>query len=760
MDTKRKADNKCIIYIIAIAALLIVSVPLLRSDSAAFLRWYLVIFLLGVGYYPLSRLMFSGMEDRGWMFSKVIGIALAGFLAFALITPGLLPFSTPVCIVTAAIGAALCWTVWFIRKARSGGKEDGRSGAEDTVSPDIILLEELLFLAVFLMWTYFVCFRPEAYGQEKFMDYGFMASMMRSDTLPAKDIWYGLKNINYYYGGQYYAVYLTRLSFTQTAVSYNLMRMTVASFAFVLPFSIVFQLLRDRLRGRRHSKLLSSVGGAGAGFAVSLAGNMHYVLYGLFGSVFKLSGYDSYWFPSSTRYIGHNPETTDMCIHEYPCYSIIEGDLHAHMVNIMFVLTVTGLLFSMLRKERKKSAEFNLKEILLNPNVILCGFFIGLFQFTNFWDFVIYFTVASVTVIVITLKYSRCGVLKGLLRILLQVFEMIAVGMLAALPFNATFERVAAQGIGIAKNHSALYQLAILWGLPVVCTILLLVFVLVRARRARKLRPDTEKGFRNNPFIRFFRSMDPSDCFALIMGICAIGLILIPELVYVRDIYEENNARANTMFKLTYQAFILFGMTMIYALMRFFTLRFRSVLTAVLRVIAALLAFLFILTCGYFWYSVQCWFGDVADQSRFQGLDCTAFLETRYPSDAAAVRWLNENVEGSPIVLETNGYSYSEDCRVSAMTGLPTVLGWYTHEHLWRNDTDDINAIWQDIRKIYTANDARELETLLKKYDISYIFIGSREHEAYKEMNLPMLISMGDVVFSDRDRDTYIIKVY
>lgn len=52
------------------------------------------------------------------------------------------------------------------------------------------------------------------------------------------------------------------------------------------------------------------------------------------------------------------------------------------------------------------------------------------------------------------------------------------------------------------------------------------------------------------------------------MGLCAIGLILIPEIVYVRDIYENGNARANTMFKLTYQAYILFGMTMGYGIYR------------------------------------------------------------------------------------------------------------------------------------------------------------------------------------------------
>ena len=38
-----------------------------------------------------------------------------------------------------------------------------------------------------------------------------------------------------------------------------------------------------------------------------------------------------------------------------------------------------------------------------------------------------------------------------------------------------------------------------------------------------------------------------------------MGLILLPEIVYVKDIYSGDYKRANTMFKLTYQAFIMFG---------------------------------------------------------------------------------------------------------------------------------------------------------------------------------------------------------
>ena len=51
-----------------------------------------------------------------------------------------------------------------------------------------------------------------------------------------------------------------------------------------------------------------------------------------------------------------------------------------------------------------------------------------------------------------------------------------------------------------------------------------------------------------------------------------------------------------------------------------------------------------------------------------------------------------KTIEGQPVVLEANGDSYSDYERVSAMTGLPTVLGWYVHEWLWRGDPADLKC--------------------------------------------------------------------
>ena len=734
-------SRKATIYSVGIIGLILATIPLLGADNVPFLKWWLMVLILGLGYYPLGAVLFSSLRDRGYIFSKVLGIGLAGFLTWVLVVCGAAKFTSGAVIAVTAVSMALCW-ILYIKKAE-----------KKTLDLDLVLGEELIFLAFFLLWTYFAGFRPEAKGTEKFMDYGFMAALTRSDTLPARDLWYSAGNMNYYYGGQYYAVFLTKLSFTRIQETYNLMRTLVAAFAFVLPFNLVFHMIREIPRKvKAVPGWIAALGGLLAGAAVSLAGNMHYVLYGLFGDVFKLSGYEDYWFPNSTRYIGHNPLTDDQCIHEFPSYSFVLGDLHAHVVNVMFVLLTVGILYAWMKGIREREEEgqvFSVKKLLLEPAVIACGVLTGIFHWTNYWDFVIY-TTAALICIFFTAMYRYRGQAKAVAAAtVLQTAEVFVLGTLAALPFTSSFETMVS-GIALSKYHTVLYQFLILWGLPFALVLILLLAVLIKYLRAYR---------GPGRFREFFRRVSLSDTFALILGICGIGLVLIPELIYVRDIYENGYARSNTMFKLTYQAFILFGMAMAYAIVRLLLWKGRKLA----RTLGAAGLAMVLLTCGYFGYSVKCWFGNVLDVSGYRCLDATAYLENVYPEDAAAIRWLNENVEGNPVVLEANGDSYSDYCRVSAMTGLPTVLGWYVHEWLWRGDTADLNEKSAEIQTIYTSGDREAVEELLEKYEVEYIFVGSCEREKYGEnLNEDLLRSLGEEVFPGGTGETggaYIIKV-
>ena len=684
---------------------------------------------------PVTSRMFRGFDDNGWMFSKVLAVAVCGYVQWLLACLKISPFTGITCVILTVI-CCLGSLLYGIKcKNRFPDSLPWEQAA-------LVYREEILFFLVFLFWTYLAGFHPAAHGTEKYMDFGFMQAMMRSTTLPAQDMWYAGKPFNYYYGGQYLAVFLTKLTGTNVEVTYNLMRTMVAAFAFLLPFSLVRQMLKDKLKtGRKWSFCL---GGILAGMAVSMSGNLHYIIYGIILRLLKIK--TDYWFPSSTRYIGFDPAVTgDETIHEFPSYSFVLGDLHAHVINVFLVLTVLGILYSWIKTNSGKSWR--------QREIGLLGLLLGMFLFSNTWDFMIYYVVICGTLLFGNLKRYSSGscISQALKWSVIQWIELLAAAFLASLPFHLTFENVMVQGIGIVKIHTAFYQFSVLWAFPLLVCVPFVIGIL------RRIGTFPEKKFRS-----FFSNIKYSDLYGLVLVLCAIGLIFIPEFVYVRDIYEKTAPRANTMFKLTYQAYIMFGIMMAYILVFFTVNRIKRCNGADstvmckgllrcprLQSLTGIIAILVLIsTCGYLENAITHWFTGFPKRNAYQTLNATNYLETAISDDAAAIRWLNDNVEGQPIILEASGDSYQDyDNRVSAMTGLPTVLGWYVHEWLWRNNLEEENQRKEDVQTIYTSSDAEQVKTLIEKYHISYLFIGSCEYEKYGEINSEFLASFGKVVF-------------
>lgn len=736
------------IYLIKIAPVVLLAGTaywLLGSVFFTFLTWWEMLFLLGLVFMPVTSRMFRGFDDNGWMFSKVLAVAVCGYAQWLLACLKITPFTGITCVILTVICCLGSLLYGIKYKNRFPDSLPWEQAA-------LVYREEILFFLVFLFWTYLAGFHPAAHGTEKYMDFGFMQAMMRSTTLPAQDMWYAGKPFNYYYGGQYLAVFLTKLTGTNVEVTYNLMRTMVAAFAFLLPFSLVRQMLKDKLKtGRKWSFCL---GGILAGMAVSMSGNLHYIIYGIILRLLKIK--TDYWFPSSTRYIGFDPAVTgDETIHEFPSYSFVLGDLHAHVINVFLVLTVLGILYSWIKTNSGKSWR--------QREIGLLGLLLGMFLFSNTWDFMIYYVVICGTLLFGNLKRYSSGscISQALKWSVIQWIELLAAAFLASLPFHLTFENVMVQGIGIVKIHTAFYQFSVLWAFPLLVCVPFVIGIL------RRIGTFPEKKFRS-----FFSNIKYSDLYGLVLVLCAIGLIFIPEFVYVRDIYEKTAPRANTMFKLTYQAYIMFGIMMAYILVFFTVNRIKRCNGADstvmckgllrcprLQSLTGIIAILVLIsTCGYLENAITHWFTGFPKRNAYQTLNATNYLETAISDDAAAIRWLNDNVEGQPIILEASGDSYQDyDNRVSAMTGLPTVLGWYVHEWLWRNDLEEENQRKEDVQTIYTSSNADQIKSLIEKYKISYLFIGSCEYEKYGEINSELLASIGKVVF--RQSETTIIEV-
>ena len=109
-----KLTKKTIILLICCAAVVLLSIALLREDGTVYIKWCLMSLLFGIGFYPLSSALFSTFNDKGWIFSQVIGIALSGFLAFVLIACGVLKFTTSTVIICTVLLMGVCWAFKFV----------------------------------------------------------------------------------------------------------------------------------------------------------------------------------------------------------------------------------------------------------------------------------------------------------------------------------------------------------------------------------------------------------------------------------------------------------------------------------------------------------------------------------------------------------------------------------------------------------------------------------------------------------------------
>jgi uncharacterized membrane protein len=137
-------------------------------------------------------------------------------------------------------------------------------------------------------------------------------------------------------------------------------------------------------------------------------------------------------------------------------------------------------------------------------------------------------------------------------------------------------------------------------------------------------------------------------------------------------------------------------------------------------------------------------------------LDGAAHLARRDPGDYAAIQWLNDNARGTPVVLEATGGSYEYAARISAHTGLPTVLGWPGHERQWRGSSAYQAGREEDVATIYAAEHLDATQALLESYDVQYIVIGNLERSTYGPAGPARLASQLTPVFSLEGTTVYV----
>jgi uncharacterized membrane protein len=104
--------------------------------------------------------------------------------------------------------------------------------------------------------------------------------------------------------------------------------------------------------------------------------------------------------------------------------------------------------------------------------------------------------------------------------------------------------------------------------------------------------------------------------------------------------------------------------------------------------------------------------------------------------DYEIIRWLQDNVAGSPIIIEgiSDGVLYYWGGRIAIQTGLPSVIGWDWHQKQQRTFDPLPTLVSQRVanaNNLYMTTDIEQAWRILRHYDVSYVVVGALENSRY-----------------------------
>jgi uncharacterized membrane protein len=133
------------------------------------------------------------------------------------------------------------------------------------------------------------------------------------------------------------------------------------------------------------------------------------------------------------------------------------------------------------------------------------------------------------------------------------------------------------------------------------------------------------------------------------------------------------------------------------------------------------------------------------DDAAYDGSSRTIGLSGEYE----ALRWIQRNISGSPVVVEAappnTGEAYrSIASRVAMYTGLPTIIGWDWHQTQQRAILPDnmVRRRMSDVARLYNTTDPQEALEILRDYDVSYVYVGTQEALYYQPAGLQKFETM------------------
>ncbi|MCX6349717.1 MAG: DUF2298 domain-containing protein [Candidatus Aureabacteria bacterium] len=635
----------------------------------------------------------------------------------------------------------------------------------------LLLGLEAFFFVAFLLFLWIVSLNPDINpDSERFMDYALLNGIDRTDYFPPPDPWLSGKTMNYYYYGYIMMAALHKLAAISLPLFFN------------LALALVYALFTLTCFGMGLNLSGKIAYGWLAAFALMFIGNFDGFIQIVQG---KYAGFD--FFHGARVLVQGPPENPlDYPINEFPFFSLMWGDLHAYVIAFPLNFAILNLLLNLALSAGRGFRILGEKVPERVLHLVVLSLMIGALFGTNTWDYPIYLAVAAALIAFMHLRgEGEIGI--KLIHFLPLAAALAVLSFFLYAPFNLPFLREqAAQGrggIGIVSLRSPIGLFLAAFGVylffPAVYLVaqargwgegkkifqgpfllfLVAALIVVAASGPRTFFGETYVFlillFLLLSLVLFSPGRSPTEIFALILTLAALGLAVVCEFFFLRDHYQGSGyQRMNTVFKIYIHVWLLLGAAAVAFILQLNRLlQSREGLRLLWKTATAAVLF-----AGFF-YTFGALGARIRGRSRPATLDGIAYIDKPVPSyqkeewrwdkdDWEAIVWMKENIPGRPVVLEAADNAYHWASRVSTFTGFPTLVGWVNHESGWRNSWKEPQERDRDTKTLYTTADANLAIYLIGKYGIGYVFIGALERNRYPAEGLEKFKRIGERVYA------------
>ncbi|MBI4297091.1 MAG: glycosyltransferase family 39 protein [Chloroflexi bacterium] len=780
-----------------------------RSWSNRFLvlAWLLLVEAIFLTALPLALALFRPLADRGYLLAKALGILLVGYLAWLAASLHVLPFSRG-SIFLALLAVALI-SGYVLMQDRTELISFVKSRWR------LLLLEEVLFLGAFALFLGLRMWNPDLWhpfrGGEKPMDFAYLNAIIKSSYMPPYDPWFAEGFINYYYFGHFLLAVLIKATGILPEVAFNLAVPLLFALTVTGAFSLAFNLVRAK-GGKMSSAFLT--GGAGVLF-VALLGNLDGAVQLLQGLGKVLQGLPfppfDYWRSSRMIVSGIGPNS-GFEITEFPFFTALFADLHAHFIALPFTLLALGLALALILRKPSVPGLGGWRERLERNHLLLlfvAALVLGGLRAINTWDFPTYFLAVVASLFLLERSRGRTLSLGVFLWVGIEAALVYGLSYVLYLPFHQNYQLFYLGVRGSLwktplPNYLAIYGLflflLISWwfretgrafthrlslgggrwwrmlpvGVLFIALSLGLAALLMASRRDATALLVPLLALISLLAWNYWRKGELIPLVAT--GLAALGLTLTLTVDFL--VLKGDINRQNTVFKFYLQAWVLLALASSFAgwrllgdaLEHFKARQHRRLWVLWLGGLGVLLASSLI-------YPIDATPVRLGD--RFQAMPPTlngmAFMEgaTYYDEkgpiglkwDLQAIRWLRENVSGSPMIAEGVTPDYSWGSRISVYTGLPTIVGWGWHQEQQRwGYQEQVKVRQQDVRALFADPSPKEALALLRKYNVSYIYVGTLERLYYPGDGLAKFEAMAgeqlEMVYPNSQESNPEVKIY